>query len=604
MIAIPDFSAGAMENWGLITYRETALLCDAKTASVAAKARIAYVIAHELAHQWFGNLVTMEWWKELWLNEGFATFVGTQAIAHFYPEWQVWTQFLTDYVARALSVDSLRNSHPIEVNVEKARSITEIFDAISYCKGASVIRMIENFLGEEAFRKGLNIYLNRFKYGNAVTKDLWKGLGDGSGKDVSTMMDKWTSAIGYPVVTVEETDQVGKYKVTQSRFLASGDPKPEEDTTIWHIKLGISSKSQPQISYVDFNSRSSVIDVKVNSKDEWVKFNAGQSGFYRVAYPKEMSARLGDAIKNNDLPAADRHGIQSDAFALARAGSIPLAQALALAQNYVNETDFTVWTDLSANLGEISTLLDGSEASPLFDKYMLALYSKISSLGWDPVPGEKDLNKQLRGTILNKLATHGNSSVEVEAKARFNKFLADQTSLSSDLQGVVFKTAMRVGGDEEFDAMVKTYKGATQPEMRIRALQCIGFSKKAHLIQKALDYSLTEDVRTQDTMYLFASSASTAQGRELSWKFVKSNWDTYVKKLEGGMGLLGHIVKHASGSGSTQAWLDDVETFFKSHSAAGIERTVQQVIESLRGNVAYLNRNKESVTAWLKQNFH
>jgi len=405
----------------------------------------------------------MEWWKELWLNEGFATFVGTQAISHFYPDWQIWNQFLTDYVARALSVDSLRNSHPIEVNVEKARNISEIFDAISYAKGASVIRMIENYLGADAFRKGLNIYLNRFKYGNATTKDLWKGLSDGSGKDVSTIMEKWTSTIGYPVVTVEETDQVGKYKVTQSRFLAAGDPKPEEDKTVWHINLGVSSKSHPQVTYIDFKERSAVIEVKVSSKDEWVKFNAGQSGFYRVAYPKEMSGRLGNAIKNNEIPPGDRHGIQSDAFALARAGSIPLAQALALAQNYVNETDYTVWTDLSANLGEIATLLDGTEAAPLFDKYMLALYSKISSLGWDPVPDEKDLHKQLRGTILNKLATHGNTSVEAEAKARFEKFLVDQSSLSSDLQGVVFKTAMRVGGEAEFAAMIKTYKGATQP---------------------------------------------------------------------------------------------------------------------------------------------
>jgi len=468
-----------------------------------------------------------------------------------------------------------------------------------------VIRMIENYLGADAFRKGLNIYLNRFKYGNATTKDLWKGLSDGSGKDVSAIMEKWTSTIGYPVVTIEETEHVGKYKVTQSRFLASGDPKPDEDKNVWHINLGISSKSHPQVTYVDFKERSAVIEVKVSLRDEWVKFNAGQSGFYRVAYPKEMSARLGDAIKSNILPAGDRFGIQSDAFALARAGSIPLSQALALAQNFVNEADFTVWTDLSANLGDIATLLDGTEAAPLLDKYMLALYSKISSLGWDPVPGEKDLHKQLRGTILNKLATHGNASVEVEAKARFQKFLADQASLSSDLQAVVFKTAMRGGGDTEFDAMVKTYKGATQPEMRIKALQCIGFSKKPHLIQRALDYSLSDDVRTQDTMYLFVSSASTAQGRTLCWKFLKANWETFVKKLEGGMGLLGHVVKASTGSGSSQEWLDDVVHFFNSHSAAGIERTIQQVIESIQANVAYLNRNKENVTAWLKQqNFH
>jgi aminopeptidase N len=233
MIAIPDFSALAMENWGLIVYREMVLLCQEDRTSISIMKAISATIAHELAHQWFGNIVTMEWWDELWLNEGFATFAGTQAVNHFFPKWTVWNEFITQHTFEAFKVDSLKNSHPVEVPIVIAKTINEIFDTISYYKGASIIRMIENYLGEENFKKGLNIYINRFQYKNAVTKDLWDTLSEASGRDVPTIMDNWIRKIGYPIISVEETQETGKYKISQKRFLQIGEPNAAEDETIW-----------------------------------------------------------------------------------------------------------------------------------------------------------------------------------------------------------------------------------------------------------------------------------------------------------------------------------------------------------------------------------
>eukprot|EP01094_Clydonella_sp_ATCC50884_P017334 TRINITY_DN2999_c0_g1_i1.p1 TRINITY_DN2999_c0_g1~~TRINITY_DN2999_c0_g1_i1.p1 ORF type:complete len:463 (-),score=132.41 TRINITY_DN2999_c0_g1_i1:21-1409(-) len=247
MVAISDFSAGAMENWGLVTYRETALLIDSATSGVSNKQRVAYVVAHELAHQWFGNLVTMEWWKELWLNEGFATWVGNLAVDHLFPAWDIWTKFSSDYFARAQQLDSLRSSHPIEVEVYSSDEINEIFDAISYCKGAAIIRMIASVLGLDAFKKGLQIYLKRHQYGNAVTDDLWQALQESSGVDVKSLMDVWTKHTGYPVLHAALSSATTLH-VRQHRFLSSGEGEGgEDDKTIWRCSVPALAPSQQSV---------------------------------------------------------------------------------------------------------------------------------------------------------------------------------------------------------------------------------------------------------------------------------------------------------------------------------------------------------------------
>eukprot|EP01129_Flabellula_baltica_P009755 TRINITY_DN4040_c0_g1_i2.p1 TRINITY_DN4040_c0_g1~~TRINITY_DN4040_c0_g1_i2.p1 ORF type:complete len:857 (-),score=233.95 TRINITY_DN4040_c0_g1_i2:36-2606(-) len=596
MIAIPDFSAGAMENWGLITYRETALLCDPETASVASKNRVAYVVAHELAHQWFGNLVTMEWWSELWLNEGFATFVGNQAVHNFFPEWETWTQFISDYIFRAFSVDSLKNSHPIEVDVAVAREIDEIFDAISYCKGASVIRMIENFLGEENFKKGLNIYLNRHKYSNAVTTDLWAAFSEASGVDVGEWMHNWVSKIGYPVLSVEETETPGVLKYVQTRFLSSGSPTEEEDQTVWKINVGYLTENTEDIEFISINEKEGQLNV---GSDGWVKVNAGQSGFYRVKYSPELNAKLGDAVSQLSISAPDRLGIVNDSFALAKAGLIPLDQALSLVANFENEEDYTVWGDISSNLNYVSAIFSSQDFHPQFKQFVLGLYSKIgNTLGWEPKEGEGDLTKLLRATVLRQLGGNGDQSVIDEAKNKFEAYIADNSTLSADLLSVVISLVMRNGGEEEYNKVVALYEAADQPEIRIKCLVGIGLSRDEELIARALEYAVSDKVRSQDLFYLLNACASTDKGRALTWNWVKENW-TRLGKILGGAFLLGRVVTYSTQDFTTRERAEEVRAFFADKMAPGIERTVEQSIESILSNASFIEREADNLKAWL-----
>ncbi len=312
MVAVPDFSAGAMENWGLVTYRVVDLLFDEKTSGASTKERVAEVVQHELAHQWFGNLVTMDFWDGLWLNEGFATWMSWYSCNTFYPEWKVWQAYVTDNLQSALSLDSLRSSHPIEVPVKRADEINQIFDAISYSKGSCVLRMISKYLGEETFMEGIRRYLKKHAFGNTQTRDLWAALADASGKDVETVMDIWTKNVGYPVVTVTEDEKAGSIHVKQNRFLRTGDVRPEEDQTTYPVFLGLRTKEGVN-EELTLSSREG--NFKLKDLD-FFKLNADHSGIYRTLYSQERLRKLGEAAKAGLLTVEDRAGMIAGEIAL------------------------------------------------------------------------------------------------------------------------------------------------------------------------------------------------------------------------------------------------------------------------------------------------
>ena len=350
LVAIPDFGAGAMENWGLVTYRTIYLLFDEQNSSIRTKQHVAYTVAHELAHQWFGNLVTMEWWSDLWLNEGFATWVGWFAIDHLFPEWDIWTAFVSDDYQRGLSLDGLRSSHPIEVPVKNPSEISQIFDSISYSKGASLIRMLVAFLGEDSFKQGLRQYLKKHMLGNAKTADLWDSLSKASGQPVADIMNTWTQTIGYPVIQVEQESGC-KLHLHQNRFLSTGNVKKEEDQTIWSIPVNAATAKngwQVDDSRKLLRSRDGPLDLCPD--DSVYKLNKDQVGFFRVAYPPEHWTKLGEAIKTSGLAASDRIGIISDIFSLSIAGLVSAVQCLQLLQYFDTESDQLVWGELSERL--------------------------------------------------------------------------------------------------------------------------------------------------------------------------------------------------------------------------------------------------------------
>ena len=334
LVAVHEFSHNAMENWGLITYRTTAILYDDAKSDARYKNRVAYVVAHELAHQWFGNLVTMDWWNELWLNEGFATWVGWYAVDHFYPEHQVWSQFVTEAMQTAQTLDALRASHAVEVAVRDALEVAQIFDAISYLKGSSVIRMLVAHLGIQDFLQGIAAYLKKHAYGNAKTVDLWAALSESSGKDVTNFMDPWIRKIGFPVVTVAE--EPGQLGVKQSRFLSTGDVKSEEDETLWWVPLGL--KTDPQGPSLASQALAKKEETIRGVDESFYKINSDQIGFYRTNYPPARLARLG--AEKSKLSVEDRIGLVADAAALAVAGQSTTASFLTLVENFQDESSY------------------------------------------------------------------------------------------------------------------------------------------------------------------------------------------------------------------------------------------------------------------------
>ena len=347
MVAIPDFSAGAMENWGLVTYRSVDLLLDEKTSGANTKQRVAEVVQHELAHQWFGNLVTMDFWDGLWLNEGFATWMSWYSCNVFFPEWKVWEGYVTDNLAGALSLDSVRSSHPIEVPVKRADEVNEIFDAISYSKGSAVLRMLSKYLGEETFMEGIRRYLKKHAYGNTRTEDLWASLADASGKPVEEVMSIWTKNVGHPVVTVTEK---GKgIHVKQNRFLKTGDVKPEDDKTLYPIFLEVRTKDgiNKDLTLTTREAEFELPDL------DFFKLNADQSGIYRTSYTPERLAKLGEAAKKGLLTVEDRAGMVADAGALAASGYQKTSGVLALVKSFNEEQAYVVWDQLLTTVGSL-----------------------------------------------------------------------------------------------------------------------------------------------------------------------------------------------------------------------------------------------------------
>ncbi|MEE8466677.1 MAG: M1 family metallopeptidase, partial [Dehalococcoidia bacterium] len=457
-IAIPDFAAGAMENWGVVTYRETALLVDPENSSAGTRQRVAEVIAHEMAHMWFGDLVTMEWWDDLWLNESFASWMGNKAVDWLFPEWEMWTQFVNMDTNRALSLDGLKNSHPIEQEVKNPAEVSQLFDAISYSKGASVIRMLENFLGEETFRKGLNRYLSSHMYANARTQDLWSALETESGKPVTAIMDSWVKQMGYPVLHVEShrSDGQTRLSITQERFVYDrllGETGSDDNNEVWRVPLSASQGGQESAVMV-MEGRQTQIDVPGTSGTNtgWIKVNPQQTGFYRVNYSAEDWERLVPAISSLELHATDRLGIQNDAYALSRAGLLPVTQFLSLAQSYQNEDDASVWGDLASNLRDIDQLLANEPAHPAYQSFARDIFGPAArKAGWEPKSGEGHLDALLRSTVLSQAGSYNDPEMMGQASERFQRYLQDRDALTPDLRGVVFALAAQAGGKEIYD---------------------------------------------------------------------------------------------------------------------------------------------------------
>ncbi|MCH7786215.1 MAG: M1 family metallopeptidase, partial [Chloroflexi bacterium] len=516
-LAIPDFAAGAMENWGAITYRETTLLVDPENSSAVTKQLVAAVISHEMAHMWFGDLVTMAWWNDLWLNESFASWMGDKAIDNLFPEWEMWTQFLTADTNTALSLDGLKSSHPIEQEVNNPAEIGELFDAISYSKGGSILRMLETFLGADAFQRGLHQYLTSHEYANARTEDLWNALADASGQPVATIMDTWVKQVGYPVldVQVDRQDDGIDVSFSQSRFVYEdivGEQEP--DDSLWQVPVSVrtASDAEPVSTLMDESQASTRLTPA--STDEWIKVNPLQTGFYRVKYSSDELARLTSPIRDLTLPTNDRLGIQNDAYALAKAGHIPATDFLKLAEAYKNETDASVCSDLASNLGGMDRLLWDTPYYAKFQEYALSIFQPIGRrIGWDAGPDEGHLDALLRSTVLAQLGSYEDKATLNEASRRFEWYADDPAKVRPDIRGLVFTLAAKRGSGSTYETMWDIERKAASQEEKVRLLIALTQFDQPGLLRETLEKSLSDDVRAQDTITMITWSAATRIGR-------------------------------------------------------------------------------------------
>jgi puromycin-sensitive aminopeptidase len=594
MIGAPDFASGAMENWGAVTYRESALLVDPDHTATESKQWVALVIAHELAHQWFGNLVTMKWWTDLWLNEGFASYIEYLAVDHIFPEWEIWKQFVASDLSAALRLDSLKSTHPIEVPVNHPNEISEIFDAVSYSKGASVIRMLAEHLGEKVFRKGLHNYLKRHSYGNAETKDLWNALEEVSGKPVGKIMSEWTSRGGYPVIRIEEKKK--GFELRQSRFFAS-EPvrKATSDKTIWRVPL-IWAAGKKEVRFI-FSRK---LDFAFGYK-KGAKLNIRETGLYRVSYSPELLSEFAPLISEKKLSAVDRLGLVRDVFALAESGEVETPEALKILSAYKDEDEYIVWREIVSGLARLSTALSGTETYELLKEFRKKIFSPAAKrIGWLPKKGEVHTAPMMRDMLIYQAGATGDQEIIDEAVRQFNEYVKGGSAPHKDVRTAVYYLAARSGDSSTFEKLQTLHRGAKLPDERERLEESLGLFKDKKLLEKALTYALTKDVRPQDFAHIYGSVARNKVGRELAWQFLKKNWKKLIK-IYGVGGLRTSRTVEPLSSFNDEIFAKEIEKFFKGQKV-GLERTVAQTLERIRSNIAWRNKSAGKVLEWLSAN--
>ncbi len=584
LIAIPDFAAGAMENWGAITFRETILLYDPKTSSTRTKQFIAEVISHEIAHQWFGNLVTMKWWNDLWLNESFATFMATKFVDKFYPEWDLWNQFVEDAMNVAMGLDSLKTTHPIDVKVNSPAEIREIFDAISYDKGGCVLRMLENYVGEPNFQKGLKEYLKKFRYQNAQGQDLWNAIGKASKMPVSTMVNSWLKQPGFPLVEIKQNGN--SLRLTQKRYLLEPEKKYSKGKWVIPLSVGLNDSTITKL----FSKKSTSIKIP---KSIGFVANYGRKGFFRVKYDEGILLDLKMLVDQKQLPPIDRWAIQNDLYSLCVSGDENVRNYLDFSDAYFEEDSYLASINVAHNLASLYFRAFEEKFSDEIKEYAINYLRKIlSSLGWEPKKSDKHTDALLRSFTISALGKMDDEYVGDEAKKRYQKFLKSPKSLPPDLIEPICSVVAWNGNSKTHSELVKLYKNSKTMEEKLRFLSAMCGFKNPKLLKKSLDFSQTSEVRSQNMQLPIMKVAGNPYGKEILWPWLKKNWKKLNKKVGHGNPLFNRIVASIS-SIADDSMEKEIKHFFLQNPTPGTERTQAQTLERIRINSKFLRRMKK-----------
>jgi puromycin-sensitive aminopeptidase len=587
LIAIPDFAAGAMENLGAITFRETALLVDESSATHQERERVADVVAHENAHMWFGDLVTMSWWNGLWLNEAFATFMEMLAVDAWKPHWQRWTTFGVSRSA-ALTVDGLQSTRPIEFPVAAPRDADAMFDVLTYEKGASVLRMLEQYVGPETFRAGVRDYLDRHAYGNTETADLWHSLAGAARLDIPAIMDGWIFGPGYPLVSARRDGDALVLAQRRFTYLPAPADSPHASGT-WQVPVqlrlfAVSGTESRRLLLAEDEQR-----LALPPPTQAVLVNENGHGFYRVRYEGELLGRLLERLDR--LAAIERFNLVNDAWAAVLGGLMPLTEYLDLTRHFGGERDRNVWSVQLASFHALDRIAEDADRPRLRALVRDRLAPAVAELGWDAKPGEDELTGQLRADLLRAVGTLGDDpAVQAAAQKRF------PGGGDAGVQAAAVAILAHTGDGARYEDFLQRYRVARTPQEEQRFLLARAGFRDAALVERTLGLTLGGDVRSQDAPLLLRALLTGVHSRRQAWEFVRGNWERLNNELpvvgvrrlcEGILGL------------ATPEWESEVRGFFLERRVDLGGKTLEQYLEQLHLAVRLRQREGEALSGYL-----
>lgn len=591
LIAVPDFSAGAMENWGAITFREVGFLGDEKSTSLVIKQRMAEVIAHELAHQWFGDLVTMKWWDDTWLNESFATFMAEKAVETILPKWEFGMQNHIDDLSSAFGADQFASTHAINVRINNVDEINDAFDGtIAYSKGGCVLEMLEDYAGKETFRKGLQAYLKKYAYSNATKYDLWNEIGkvarkDGKKLEFEKVAAAWIDKPGFPIIEVS-SDNSG-FLLEQKRYLIANNSKLND---VWPIPVHYIGDDRKD-NFILMEKRAQ----QLKSKSSYIQLNYGQKGIYKMKYQDSMLQILGEKIRSKELSELDGWGIENSLYSLARSSRIKVVKYLNFIEKYCMNCDYPLNFSVSDHLNGLQTLLaDNNALYKRIKKLNIAYHLKIlNRLSWNESSDERNVVVLLRNKTIASLGRNGYEPVSKKAKEMFAAYLSSKKQINKNIRGAIYHTISWLGDTNAYNKFLSLYKKEKVPEEKVRLLGTLADFNNPEIVKAALDFSLSKDVRRQDSYIPPAWASGNNAGKKVILEWTKKNWQKLKKTYNSGSHFLDNYVGYL-GCLDDEKSLKEVKEFFskKSNMRDDLKTEVPRTLELIEANIRFKEFNE------------
>jgi puromycin-sensitive aminopeptidase len=589
LAGLPDFAAGAMENLGCITFRESLLLVDPATSTQNEQQLVVDVVAHELAHMWFGDLVTMRWWNGIWLNEAFATFMEIAACDAYRPDWERWTSFGLERSA-AFDVDALDSTRSVEFEVRSPADCEGMFDVLTYQKGGSLLRMLEQYLGEQTFREGVSHYLGLHSYKNTETNDLWDAIESTSGEPVRRIMDSWIWQPGFPLITVTISDDGTSIELSQQRFLLNPESATDPTEQMWVVPVHVSNGGTTTTVLLD----STHTTVALADPAAPVIVNAGGHGFYRVAYDATLRSRLAGAL--GDMNTLERYSLVDDAWAATVGGSLSSVELLTFLEEFGDEREHAVWQAIVIALRGISRLID-DDALPAFQLRVRTLVQPaLAELG-EPQADESDLAAKLRGLLLSTAGVLGRDEFVIDlCRDLLESSTEPDNAVDPELVAAATSVVAATGTVADYERLQHGFLTASTPQEQLRQLYALTEFDDEALILRTCEFALTDNVKTQNAPFVLRMAMANRRHGAAAWGFIKDNWEHANKEFP--TNTISRMVDSVKLL-TTPELVADVQMFFVEHPIPQAVKTLDQILERQGINAALLARDAASLRAHL-----